>query len=86
MCTNTSFCILFGVLDISENGTRRTRKVPRFLSQRLQSAPVAPPAKLQQVRINKELSFKVHAVRETLVHAVRNPQMFHLNDRIFSCI
>ncbi|KAM9494289.1 double zinc ribbon and ankyrin repeat-containing protein 1 [Clarias gariepinus] len=34
--------------DISENGTRRTRKVPRFLSQRLQSAPVAPPAKLQQ--------------------------------------
>ncbi|KAF5893410.1 double zinc ribbon and ankyrin repeat-containing protein 1, partial [Clarias magur] len=34
--------------DVSENGTRRMRKVPRFLSQRLQSAPVAPPTKRQQ--------------------------------------
>ncbi|XP_026803532.3 double zinc ribbon and ankyrin repeat-containing protein 1 [Pangasianodon hypophthalmus] len=35
-------------LDTSNNGTRRTRKGPRFLSQRLQSAPVAPPTKRPQ--------------------------------------
>ncbi|KAK2819604.1 hypothetical protein Q7C36_021250 [Tachysurus vachellii] len=35
-------------LDISNNAARRTRKGPRFLSQRIQSAPVASPRKSTQ--------------------------------------